>query len=190
MSFGDEGRRTPIGTPLGMETPIVRIGGSVHTAKSPYMGGGMSPSFQTPIYPSLYNSQREFSEHNPHQDLPVSSPLLKTPLILNYSNTPILQHGLNTMSPIYNPGNTSYHGNSMHRPSSQIRSPSYVYQGGVSSSSPNYSSLRSQSPDYNSPMGSSGRYGNSPNYSPSPMEQNQKYFKDEEENGSEEEDDQ
>jgi len=82
------------------------------------------------------------------------------------------------MSPIYNPGNMSFHGNSVYRPSSQMRSPSYFHLG--SSSSPNYSSLRSQSPDYNSPMGSSGRYGNSPNYSPSPMDQNRGPFKDEE----------
>lgn len=41
-------------TPLGMQTPIVNIGGgaSVHNPgkSSIYGGGGTSPSFQTPIY--------------------------------------------------------------------------------------------------------------------------------------------
>lgn len=149
----------------------------------------MSPGFQTPIYPAFYASQREFSEHNRTEEMAASSPMLKTPLLMNPSSTPIIQQGgLSSMSPLYNPGNTSFHGNSIHRPSSQMRSPSYIYQGGSVSNSPNYSSFRSQSPDYNSPMGSSGRYGNSPNYSPSPMEQNRGYFKDED-NDDEEEDD-
>lgn len=102
----------------------------------------------------------------------------RTPLLLNPSTTPIIG-GLSNMSPLYNPGNTSFHGNSIHRPSSQARSPNYYYQSSASSS-PNYSSFRSHSPDYNSPMASSGRYGNSPNYSLSPMDQNRGYFKDEE----------
>jgi hypothetical protein len=110
----------------------------------------------------------------------------QTPLAFNpASSTPILGIYSN-MSPLYNPGNTSFHGNSINRPaSSQMRSPSYLYQ--ASSSSPIYSSLRSHSPDYNSPMGSSGRYGNSPNYSPSPMDQN-RVFKNEEQDDDEEDD--
>jgi DNA-directed RNA polymerase II subunit RPB1 len=172
---GPAGSRTPIG-PLGMETPIVKIGGSVHNPRSSYYGGGgTSPYFQTPIY---LPSSREFSEHNRIDELPASSPMPKTPMLLNPSNTPLIAGGLSSMSPLYNPGNTSFHGNSIHRPSSQMRSPSYLYQGSASvNSSPNYSSLRSHSPDYNSPMGSSGRYGNSPNYSLSPMDQNRGYFK-------------
>lgn len=51
-------------TPDGLQTPIVRIGGNTsvyNQTKSPYyIGGGMSPGFQTPIY--TY-SAREFSEH-------------------------------------------------------------------------------------------------------------------------------
>lgn len=107
-----------------------------------------------------------------------SSPMpMQTPFNFNPSNTPIITGGLSSMTPIYPYGNTSYHGNSVHRPSSQMRSPSYLYQGSVSNS-PIYSSLRSHSPEYNSPMGSSGRYGNSPNYAPSPIDQNRNYFKD------------
>lgn len=165
-------------TPLGMETPIVRFpGGSIHNPNksSYYGGGGMSPGFQTPNY---YTSQREFSEHNRFDELRASSPMPMTPLLLNPSTTPLIG-GLSNMSPLYNPGNTSFHGNSIHRPSSQARSPNYYYQSSASSS-PNYSSFRSHSPDYNSPMASSGRYGNSPNYSISPMDQNRGYFKDEE----------
>jgi hypothetical protein len=188
----------PIGgrTPLGMETPVVRIGGatSMHGPRSSYYGGGgTSPGFQTPNYwgPA---SQREFSEHR-FEDLPASSPLSRTPILMNPSNTPLLPGfgiggGLSTMSPLYTPlgvpGSASFHNSSMHRPSSSnVRSPSYLYQGS-GSSSPNYSSLQSRSPDYNSPMGSSGRYNNSPNYSPSPMDRNQ-IFKDEE-NDSDEDD--
>lgn len=110
--------------------------------------------------------------------------MAKTPILMNPSSTPILGGalgGLSSMSPYYI-GNSSYHGGSTIRPGmkqSDIRSPSYIYQGSASNS-PNYSSLRSHSPDYNSPMNSSGRYGNSPNYSPSPMEQNRNYFKNEE----------
>ena len=87
------------------------------------------------------------------------------------------------MSPLYNYGQTSFHNNSL-RPSSQVRSPSYLYQSS-SSNSPNYSSLQSRSPDYNSPV-NSGRYANSPNYSPSPMDANRNQYKNEEENDSEE----
>lgn len=176
LYMGEDGRRTPIGTPLGMETPNVRIGGSFYVPgkSSYYGGGGMSPGFNTPSYPA-YASQREFSEHNRLEELPASSPMLKTPLLVNPS-TPILQSGgLSSMSPLYGISSQS-----IHQRSSHVRSPHYIYQGGSVSSSPNYSSLRSQSPDYNSPIGSSGRYGNSPNYSPSPMEQNRGYFKDEE----------
>lgn len=183
----------PVGgrTPMGMETPVIKIGGgnSMHNPNksSYYGGGGASPSFNTPIYYPA--SHREFSEHSRFDELPASSPLPKTPILMNASNTPILgvMGGLSTMSPLYPPaGNTSFHNNSMHRPaSSNIRSPSYLYQASVSSS-PNYSSLRSHSPDY-SPMGSSGRYNNSPNYSPSPMNDNRGYFKDEE-NDSDEDD--
>ena len=90
------------------------------------------------------------------------------------------------MSPLYNVGQSSYHLNNANRPSSQMRSPSYIYQNS-NSSSPNYSSLQSRSPDYNSPMGSSGRYGNSPNYSPSPMDQHRNQYKNED-NDSEEDD--
>jgi hypothetical protein len=109
--------------------------------------------------------------------MPSSSPNpMQTPLHFNPSNTPLMGN-LSSMSPVYNPGNTSFH-NSLHRPTSQLRSPSHIYQA---SSSPNYSSLRSHSPEYNSPLGSigsSGRFGNSPNYTPSPMDQNRGLFKD------------
>lgn len=111
--------------------------------------------------------------------MPANSPMVaQTPLAFNpASNTPILGIYSNA-SPLYNPGNTSFHGNSINRPSSsQMRSPSYLYH--ASSSSPIYSSYRSHSPDYNSPIGSSGHYGNSPIYSPSPMDQN-RGFKNEE----------
>lgn len=184
---GLTGGRTPnVG---GFETPYVMRGGaSVHNpGRSSYYVAG-SPAFMTPSYEP---SQREFSEHNRMDEYPASSPMMpRTPLLFNPSGTPILQGGLSAMSPIYNPGSTSFHGNSIHRPTSALRSPSYHYQGSVSSS-PNYSSLKSHSPDYNSPMGSmgsSGRYGNSPNYSPSPMNPNQEFFKNEE-NDFEEEDD-
>lgn len=97
------------------------------------------------------------------------------------------------MSPLYTPmgvaGSASFHGNSAYQRgvSSNVRSPSYLYQGS-GSSSPNYSSLHSHSPNYNSPLGSNGsvRYGNSPNYSPSPMDQN-RMFKDEENDSDEDE---
>ena len=87
-----------------------------------------------------------------------------------------------TESPFYN--NSSYHHPSSRPSSSQIRSPSYLYQNS-GSSSPNYSSLQSRSPDYNSPLGSSGRLGNSPNYSPSPMDSHRGQFKVEEEEENE-----
>jgi hypothetical protein len=48
-------------TPMGMDTPIVKIGGAsiyAPTGKSSYYGG-KSPGFRTPIY---NYSQREFSE--------------------------------------------------------------------------------------------------------------------------------
>jgi hypothetical protein len=53
----------PIGgrTPLGKETPIVKIGGgtSIHNpGKSSYYGGGGSPEFMTPWRPG---SDRGFS---------------------------------------------------------------------------------------------------------------------------------
>jgi hypothetical protein len=154
-------------TPLARDTPIVKIGGggtSVYGKSSYY--GGASPSFGTPIYKY---SQREFSERQ-GEDLPASSPLpSQTPLVFNASSTPLVG-GYSNMSPLYHFGQTSFHNNSL-RPSSQMRSPSYLYQNS-GSSSPNYSSLQSRSPDYNSPMQSSGRYGNSPNYSPSPMDPN------------------
>lgn len=103
----------------------------------------------------------------------------QTPFIYNASNTPLL--GRVTESPFYNSGHTSLHNASNRPSSSQIRSPSYLYQNS-GSSSPNYSSLQSRSPDYNnSPLGSSGRMGNSPNYSPSPMDPNRQ-FKAEEDN--------
>ena len=114
-------------------------------------------------------------------DLPAASPMpmaQQTPFIYNASNTPLL--GRATESPFYNAGQTSFHPSN--RPSSsQIRSPSYLYQNSASSS-PNYSSLQSRSPDYNSPLGSSGRLGNSPNYSPSPIDPNRGQFKAEEDN--------
>ena len=188
----------PIGgrTPMGMETPIVKIGTGGNSMRNPgmssyYGGGGTSPGFQTPNY---WPSHREFSEHNRYDEVPGTSPLPRTPILINPSNTPLLGAGLggglSTMSPLYTPigmsGSASFHNNSVHqRPSSNIRSPSYLYQGS-GSSSPNYSSLHSHSPGYNSPMGSSGRYGNSPNYSPSPMDPN-RMFK-EEDNDSEEDD--
>jgi hypothetical protein len=170
-------------TPLGWDTPMVKVGGgaSVYgaTGKSSYYGG-KSPSFRTPIY---NYSQREFSERQ-MDDLPANSPLpSQTPLIFNQGTTPLIGN-IATMSPLYNPGQTPYNQSSLNRQSSQMRSPSYLYQA---SSSPNYSSLRSHSPDYNSPMGSSGRYSNSPNYSPSPMDQHRSQFKNEE-NDSDEED--
>ncbi len=159
-----------------------------------YGGGGTSPGFQTPAYWPA--SGREFSEHNRFDELPGNaSPLSRTPILMNASNTPLLVGsglggGLSTMSPLYTPlgvvGSASFHNNSTHqRLSSNVRSPSYLYQGS-GSSSPNYSSLHSHSPDYNSPLASSGRYNNSPNYSPSPMDQN-RLFKDEE-NDSDEDD--
>jgi hypothetical protein len=75
-----------------------------------------------------------------------SSPMpMQTPLNFNSSSTPIIVGGLSSMTPLYNFGNTSYHGNSVHRQSSQLRSPSYLFQGS-SSNSPIYSSLRSNSP--------------------------------------------
>ena len=154
-------------TPLARDTPIVKIGGgtSIHGGNQSSRYGGASPSFGTPIYKY---SQREFSERQ-GEDLPANSPLpSQTPLVFNASSTPLVG-GYSSMSPLYNYGQTSFHNNSL-RPSSQMRSPSYLYQS--ASSSPNYSSLQSRSPDYNSPLQSSGRYGNSPNYSPSPMDPN------------------
>ena len=150
-------------TPKVMETPIPRFGANSVHGKSSYYGGGMSPGFVTPLYSY---SQREFSEHQ-MDNLPSSSPMpMQSPFVYNQpSNTPLLPGGLSNMSPRYNPGGTSLHNNSIYRPSSQMRSPSYLFQGSASSS-PNYSSLRSQSPDYSSPGGSSGRYSSSPNYSP------------------------
>jgi hypothetical protein len=171
-------------TPLPRDTPIVKMGGgaSIYGKSSYYGGGGMSPSFGTPIYKY---SQREFSERQ-MDDLPANSPLpSQTPLNFNPSSTPL--GGYSGMSPLYNVGQTSYHNSSLNRPSSQIRSPSYIYQNS-GSSSPNYSSLQSRSPDYNSPGASSGRYGNSPNYSPSPMDQHRNPYKKEEEIDSEEDD--
>ena len=109
------------------------------------------------------------------EELPANSPIAQTPFLFNPSNTPLLN--LPSQSPYYNPGQTSYHNSSL-RPSSQMRSPSYLYQNSASSS-PNYSSLQSRSPDYNSPMGSSGRMDNSPNYSPSPMDPHRNQFKNE-----------
>ena len=137
----------------------------------------VSPNFRTPNYSY---STRQFSEHQ-MDDLPAASPMpiQQTPFIYNASNTPLL--GRATESPFYNAGPTSFHNPSNRPSSSQIRSPSYLYQNSASSS-PNYSSLQSRSPDYNSPLGSSGRLGNSPNYSPSPMDPNRGQFKAEEEN--------
>lgn len=110
-------------------------------------------------------------------ELPASSPLpSQTPLIFNPSSTPLVG-GYSGMSPLYSYGQTSFHNNSL-RPSSQMRSPSYLYQNS-NSSSPNYSSLQSRSPDYNSPVNSMGRYANSPNYSPSPMDPNRNQYKNE-----------
>lgn len=148
-------------------------------AKSSYYGG-MSPSFNTPIY---NYSQREFSEHQ-MEDLSIAnSPLpSQTPFVMNPNSTPLLN--LQSQSPFYGPGQTSYHNTSL-RPSSQVRSPSYMYQNSASSS-PNYSSLQSRSPDYNSPMGSSGRMSNSPNYSPSPLDPHRTQFKNEENDYDEE----
>ncbi len=37
-------------TPIGKDTPIVKMGGTSIYAKSSYYGGGISPSFGTPIY--------------------------------------------------------------------------------------------------------------------------------------------
>ena len=99
-------------------------------------------------------------------------PSQQTPFIYNTNATPLLNRP--TESPFYN--NSSYHHHSSRPSSSQIRSPSYLYQNS-GSSSPNYSSLQSRSPDYTSPLGSSGRLGNSPNYSPSPMDSNRGQFK-------------
>ena len=94
--------------------------------------------------------------------MPSMSPMPnQTPINFNYaSSTPI---GISHVSPIYQPS-------SIRGTSSNLRSPSYLYQG--SSSSPNYSSsLRSHSPDYNnSPMNSSNRVNNSPNYTPTPAD--------------------
>lgn len=186
---GLTGGRTP--NPAPFDTPYVQVGGSIRNPNqtSLYGRGAISPRFNTPIYE---HSQREFSEHNRMEEYPASSPMPRTPFVLNASGTPILQGGLSAMSPIYYPGNTSFHNNSIHRPTSAFRSPSYQNYQGSASSSPNYSSLKSHSPDYNSPMGSmgsSGRYGNSPNYSPSPMDQNRGEFFKNEENDFEEEDD-
>lgn len=100
----------------------------------------------------------------------------QTPFVFNPSGTPLLN--VQSQSPYYNSGQTSFHNTSL-RPSSQMRSPSYLYQN-AGSSSPNYSSLQSRSPDYNSPLGSSGRIGSSPNYSPSPMDPHRTQFKSEE----------
>jgi len=56
--YGDSGASR---TPLGRDTPIVKIGGGGATSvyKTSFYGGGVSPSFGTPIYKY---SQREFSE--------------------------------------------------------------------------------------------------------------------------------
>ena len=119
-------------TPLARDTPIVKIGGgtSIHGGNQSSRYGGASPSFGTPIYKY---SQREFSERQ-GEDLPANSPLpSQTPLVFNASSTPLVG-GYSSMSPLYNYGQTSFHNNSL-RPSSQMRSPSYLYQS--ASSSPN-----------------------------------------------------
>lgn len=156
-------------TPIVRDTPIAKIG-SYYNPKSSYYGGSGSPSFRTPIY---NYSQREFSEHQ-MDEMPANSPLpSQTPFNFNPSSTPLLS--MQTQSPFYAMGQTSYHVSGV-RPSSQMRSPSYLHQPSPSSS-PNYSSMQSRSPDYNSPMGSSGRMSNSPNYSPSPMDPHRTQFK-------------
>ena len=168
-------------TPLVRDTPMIKMGSyyNPNNPKTSFYGGNMSPSFRTPMY---NYSQREFSEHQ-MEDMPAASPgPSQTPFVYNTSNTPLLN--IQSQSPYYNAGQTSFHNTSL-RPSSQIRSPSYLYQNSASSS-PNYSSLQSRSPDYNSPLGSSGRLGNSPNYSPSPMDPHRGQFKTEENDYDEE----
>jgi len=99
----------------------------------------------------------------------------QTPLPFNQlSSTPLAP-----TSPVYGMGMSSMH--NRFQGTSYLRSPHYN-MGYGSTNSPNYysSSMRSRSPDYNSPANSSNRYGNSPNYTPTLHESNRQPFKDEE----------
>jgi hypothetical protein len=145
--------------------------------KSPsvYGGGIGSPGFQTP----LYNVSGEFSQH--HQEgLPSTSPIMSKTPIYTYNINPSISTPIQMgqSSPMYINANTSsfYRGSQSSYSNVPGRSPGYHQV----SNSPNYSSSnRSHSPDYNSSMRSSGRYGNSPNYTPNQADNN-KEFKNEE----------
>jgi DNA-directed RNA polymerase II subunit RPB1 len=154
-------------TPIAHTPGPYGFGGKSMHAVSPYIFGGGTSS-KSPLFTPMrsYHKQEFTQEYQP--DLSVMhSPIAggQTPLPFGQLGaTPIAQ----STSPVYNMAYTSNRIGSTY-----ARSPHYNAIFNAASSSPNYSSsLRSHSPDYNTPgsrIGSPGGSPHSPSYVTTPL---------------------
>lgn len=154
-------------TPIQNTPGPYGFGGKSIQNMSPYVYGGAGMLNKSPLFTPMrsYHKQQFTEEYQP--DLSVMhSPLAggQTPLPFNQLGaTPLPQ----STSPVYNMAYTS------NRIGSTSRSPHYNAIFNAASNSPNYSSsLRSHSPDYNTPgsrIGSPGGSPHSPSYANTPL---------------------